>query len=174
MFTVPKSLLNVPSPLNRLPSITVVGTRFAPTFAYPSPLDRYKPLSVCTLQTRSSASDRAVADVPCPIAATRLATAHAKINEPIVPLINFIFITVISLSLFWPSMAFHCGRSFLAVTGVMREIRREVTQKVETTAFWLRRAWARRHIPQLLFPTATRQFLCLVSLCSAWLLCGAN
>ena len=78
MFTVPKSLLNVPSPLNRLPSITVFGTRFPPKFAYPSQLDKYKPLSVCSLQTCQSAAAAAVPDVPIAITATRQTNAQAK------------------------------------------------------------------------------------------------
>jgi hypothetical protein len=55
---------------------------------------------MCSLHPRASVSARPVADVPCPMAATRLTNAHAKINEAIVLLTNFIFITVISFSCF--------------------------------------------------------------------------
>src|SRR4029450_6168045 len=105
MFTVPKSVLNVPSPLNRLPSIMAFGTRFPPTFWDPSKVDRYKPLSMPTWQFRASASDRGVADVSSGIAATKQPDAQAKARELIIVLVNFVFIVIVSLSLFWPSLA---------------------------------------------------------------------
>src|SRR5947208_204326 len=50
MFTVPKVLSVVPSPLNRRPCITVVGTRVPPKSEYASKVHIYEPLSMCTLK----------------------------------------------------------------------------------------------------------------------------
>jgi len=96
MFTVPNGLNVVPSPLNRRPCIMAFGTKFPPKFSYPSKVHRYKPLSMCTLQARASASARAVGDVPTAIAAIRLANAHANRKQLVMLLINFVFISIIS------------------------------------------------------------------------------
>ena len=58
--------------------IMAFGTKFPLKFSYTSKVHRYKPLSMCTLQTCPSAAAPAVADVPSAIAATRLTNAHAK------------------------------------------------------------------------------------------------
>src|SRR6266498_3044882 len=115
MFTVPNSLNHVPSPLKRLPSIMAFGTRFPSKFWYPSQLDRYKPLSMPTLQPRASTSARTVAGVPCAIAVTRVINAHANTNEAIALLTNFLFITVISFHCFGLSWLLVIEKSFLAV-----------------------------------------------------------
>jgi hypothetical protein len=100
MFTVPKSLINVPSPLNRLPSITPVGSRFSPIFVYPpSTVNRYKPFSMPAWHTRPSAAARAVVDVPGAIMATRHTNAQAKARELIMIFVNFVFIVVVSYCL---------------------------------------------------------------------------
>src|SRR6476661_1958704 len=99
MFTVPKSSTHVPSPLKRLPSITAFGTRFPPKFAYPSQLDRYKPFSMPTLQTRPSAADCAVAGVLGAITATRQTNAPAKAKELIMIFVDFVFIVIVSFCL---------------------------------------------------------------------------
>jgi hypothetical protein len=78
MFTVPNVLNVVPSPLNWRPCIMAFGAKFPPKFSNPSKVHRYKPLSMCTLQTCPSAAAPAVADVPSAIAATRLTNAQAK------------------------------------------------------------------------------------------------
>ena len=70
-----------------------------PRSAYPSKVHIYKPLSMPTLQTRTSSADCAVADVPGAIAVTRLTNAHAKSKEVIMRLTNFIFISLISFYL---------------------------------------------------------------------------
>src|SRR6185503_17948223 len=79
-----------------LPSITVFGTRFPPTFAYPSHCDRYKPLSMCSLQTAFvfSGAGPAVADGLGAMAAIRLAKAHANRKQPVVLLKYFVFMIV--------------------------------------------------------------------------------
>jgi hypothetical protein len=57
--------------------------------------------------------------VPSTIAATRLTNAHAKSEQLAMLLTSFVFIVVVSFCLsfflFWPSLASHCGRSYLAV-----------------------------------------------------------
>ena len=106
MFTVPKSLLNVPSPLNRLPSIMAFGTRFPPTFWYPSKVDRYKPLSMPTWQFRAAASDRGVANVPCAIAAAKHSDAQANATELMIIFVNFVFIVIVSFCLSFVVLAF--------------------------------------------------------------------
>src|SRR5262245_17907535 len=95
MFTVPKSLINVPSPLNRLPSIMAFGTRFPPTLWDPSKVIRYKPLSMPTWQFRAAASDRGVANVPCAIAAAKHSDAQANATELMIIFVNFVFIVVL-------------------------------------------------------------------------------
>src|SRR5262245_47553847 len=95
MFTVPNSLNHVPSPLKRLPSIMVFGTRVPPKFAYPSQLDIYKPFSMPTLQTcRPSAAARAVAEATGATVATKHTNAQAKAKELTIILVNFVFIIV--------------------------------------------------------------------------------
>src|ERR1043166_2090813 len=96
MFTVPNSLNVVPSVLNRVPCITAFGTRFPPTFWYPSKVHKYKPLKV-PLQTRPSAAAAAVADVLN--ATTRQTTAQVKDRALIIILVNFVFIVIVFLSL---------------------------------------------------------------------------
>ena len=66
---------------------------------YPSKVHRYKPFSVCTLQTCPSAAARAVADVPSAIAATRQTNAQVKARELIMIFVNFVFILVLSFRL---------------------------------------------------------------------------
>ena len=67
MFTVPKVLIVVPSPLNPVPCITAFGSRVPPRFAQPSKVHRYKPLGMCTLQTCPSAAAPAVGMCPAPL-----------------------------------------------------------------------------------------------------------
>jgi hypothetical protein len=50
---------------------------------------------VCTLQTRSSASDRAVADVPCAIAAAKHSDAQANATELMIIFVTFVFIVIV-------------------------------------------------------------------------------
>jgi hypothetical protein len=61
-----------------------------------------------TLQTRASASARAVADVPGAIAAAKHTNAQANAREVIIILVNFVFIVIVSFRLsfflFWPSL----------------------------------------------------------------------
>src|SRR5438094_5927518 len=106
-LTVLKSLIDVPSPLNRLPLITVIG-KFGWMLAYPLTVHRYKPFSMPTLQTRPSAAARAVPDVPSAIVAIRLANAHATRKPLVMFLSNFVFM-IIFLSNFlfslWLSLA---------------------------------------------------------------------
>src|SRR3982750_3304355 len=108
MFTVPKVLSVVPSPLNRRPCITAVGSRVPPKFEYASKVHIYEPVSAPTLQTCASSAPvssgdrwcraaRAVVDVPSAIAPTKLINAHAKRK---LPLINFVFTIVFSNFLF--------------------------------------------------------------------------
>ena len=106
ILTVPQSLDCVPSPLKRLPSITAFGTRFPPTFAYPSHCDRYKPRSMCSLHAASIAADPAV-DVPGAIAAPKHANAQVNAKELIIIFVNFVFIVIVSFCLF-----FSCLRLF--------------------------------------------------------------
>jgi hypothetical protein len=106
MFTVPKALIVVPSPLNRVPCITAFGTRFPPRFAYPSKVHRYKPLSMPTLQPCASASGPAVADVPTVIAAAKHTDAQPKAKELIIIFVNFVFIVVVSFCLSSVVLAF--------------------------------------------------------------------
>jgi hypothetical protein len=47
-----------------------------------------------TLQTRASGPDRAVADVPSAIAATKHTNAQATANELIIIFVNFVFIVI--------------------------------------------------------------------------------
>src|SRR5262245_53752969 len=96
MFTVPKVLSVVPSPLNRRPCITAIGTKFPLRRSYPSKLTRYEPLSIPTLQTCAGAGP-AIADVPRPsvIAATRQPNAQATARELIIVLVNFVFIVIV-------------------------------------------------------------------------------
>src|SRR6266545_3456472 len=98
MFTVPKALNVVPSPLNRVPCITAFGTRFPPKFAYPSKVHRYKPFTMPTLQTCGSGAGPALPDVPTAITATRQTNAQVKARELIIVLVNFVFIVIVSLS----------------------------------------------------------------------------
>src|SRR5215469_12485832 len=98
-FTVLKSLIDVPSPLNRLPLITVIG-KFGWMLAYPLTVHRYKPFSMLTLQTCPSAAARAVADVPDAIVAIRLANADATRKPLVTFLINFVFIIFVFLIFF--------------------------------------------------------------------------
>ncbi len=121
MFTVPNSLISVPSPLNRVPCMRAFGTGFPPKFWYPSRVHKYKPLNMPTLQTRASAAACAVADVPSVIAAITLTNAQAASKELIMLLTNFVFISanfLLSfgfLLLFWPSLIAHHEKSVLAV-----------------------------------------------------------
>src|SRR5947208_3907864 len=119
MFTVPNGLNVVPSPLNRRPCITAFGTKFPPKFSYPSKVHRYKPLSMCTLQTRPpSAAARAVADVPGAIVTAKHTNAQAKARELIMIFVNFVFIVVFFLfkcCCFGLLLAPHHERSFLAL-----------------------------------------------------------
>src|SRR5437588_3205257 len=117
IFTVPNGLNVVPSPLNRRPCITAFGTKFPPKFWYPSKLQRYKPLSMSTLQCLSAAA-RAVADVPGAIVAAKHTNAQAIARELIIVFVNFVFIVVVSFCLsflVWPSVAIHREELFLAV-----------------------------------------------------------
>src|SRR6266487_2006288 len=98
MFTVPKALNVVPSPLNRVPCITAFGTRFPPKFAYPSKVHRYKPFTMPTLQTCGSGAGPALPDVPTAITATRQTYAQVNVREFIIVLVNFVFIVIVSLS----------------------------------------------------------------------------
>jgi hypothetical protein len=56
-------------------------------------------------------------DVPSAIAATRLTNAHAKNEQLVILLTNFVFITIYFLFLFRPSLTLVIELSFLAVTG---------------------------------------------------------
>src|SRR4030095_13793804 len=106
MFTVPKVLNVVPSPLNRRPCITAFGTRFPPGFAYPSKVHTYMPLIICTLQTCPSAAAPAMRDVPAAITATRQTNAQVKARELIMIFVNFLFILVLSFRLSVVFLAF--------------------------------------------------------------------
>src|SRR5689334_4976644 len=134
IFTVPNGLNVVPSPLNWRPCITAFGTKFPPKFSYPSKVHKYKPLSMCTLQTRPSPSARAVVDVPGAITATRQTNAQAKASELIMIFVNVIFIVVLSFLLSVVVLAFFClliVRSHLRpFTDVLGRIGRFVTRKV--------------------------------------------
>src|SRR5206468_3866446 len=111
MFTVPNGLNVVPSPLNRRPCIMAFGTRFPPTFWYPSQVHTYTPFSMPTLQTCASAAARAVADVPGPsaIAAAKHTNPQEKARQLTIIFVNFVFIVIVSFCLsfflFWPSLA---------------------------------------------------------------------
>src|SRR4029453_2937740 len=137
MFTVPNSLNVVPSPLKRLPSITAFGTRFPPKFAYPSQLDRYKPFSMPTLQTRPSATACAVAGVLGAITATRQTNAQAKAKELIMIFVKFVFIVIVSFCLCFIVLAIltprHrviiCGRSLEYSVGFGASLRRKFARQ---------------------------------------------
>src|SRR5439155_11096668 len=65
---------------------------------HPCALKTYKPCSVLTLQPSLPLPARATPDVPSAIAATRLTNAHAKSEQLVILLNNFVFITIITLS----------------------------------------------------------------------------
>jgi len=69
-----------------------------------------------------SAAVCAVAEVPCDIAATRLTNPPATINEAIMLLTNFIFITVVSFHCFGLPWLPIVGGHFRPLTGVMRKV----------------------------------------------------
>src|SRR6476619_2727878 len=98
MFTVPKVLSVVPSPLNRRPCITATGTKFPSWFSYASKVHRYEPLSMRASQCASAAA-RAVVDVPGTIVAAKQTNAQARARELIIVLVNFVFIVVVSFCL---------------------------------------------------------------------------
>jgi hypothetical protein len=116
---VPNGLNVVPSPLNWRPCIMAFGTKFPPKFSDPSKVHRYKPLSMCTLQTCPSAAARAVAGVPGAITATRHTNAQANARELIMIFVNFVFIVVVSFCFGFVVLAFFDllfrEESFLAV-----------------------------------------------------------
>jgi hypothetical protein len=95
---VPNGTVNVPLPLNRMPGIMGFGTGFPPKFWYPSKVHRYEPFSVPTLQTCASAAATALPDVPTAITATMQTNAQVKARELIIVLVNFVFIVIVSLS----------------------------------------------------------------------------
>src|SRR5436305_12663711 len=133
MLTVPNGLNVVPSPLNWRPCIMAFGAKFPPKFWNPSKVHRYKPLSMCTLQTCPSAAARAVAGVPGAITATRHTNAQANARELIMIFVNFVFIVVVSFCLgfvVWPSLIFCFVRNhFWPFTDVLGRIWRFVTRE---------------------------------------------
>src|SRR5207244_13653117 len=137
MFTVPKVLSVVPSPLNRRTCITVVGIRVPPKFEYASKVHIYEPLSMPTLQTCPSAAARAVADVPGAIVTAKHTNAQAKARELIMIFVNFVFIVVLSFRLTFVVLAFFwllILRSYLwPFTEVLGRIWRFVTRKKTET-----------------------------------------
>src|SRR5438094_2586086 len=95
MFTVPKVLSVLPSPLKRRPCITATGTKLpSRLLSYASKVHRYEPLSMPALQTRSTAA-REVAGVLSVIAATKHSDAQAKARELIIIFVNFVFIVIV-------------------------------------------------------------------------------
>src|SRR6266436_302077 len=134
MFTVPKLLSVVPSPLNRRPCITVVGTRVPPKSEYASKVHIYEPLGMPMLQTCASGADRAVPGVPTAITATRLTNAQVKARELIMIFVNFVFIVVLSFRLSVVVPAFFwlliMRGHFWPFTEVLGRIWRFVTRKV--------------------------------------------
>ena len=134
MFTVPKVLYVVPSPLNWRPCITAFGSRFPLRRVYPSKVHRYKPLSLPTLQSRASAAAGcAVADVPGAIVAAKHTNAQATARELIIVFVNFVFIIIVSFCLSFLVLTFfdsHHGSHFWPFTGVQNGNQCEVMLKV--------------------------------------------
>jgi hypothetical protein len=114
------------------------GTKFPPTFWYPSKVHRYKPLTIPTLQPRASAAARAVADVPGAIAAAKHTNAQAKARELIIIFVNFVFIVVVSFCLSFLVLAFFDSSSlschFRPFTEVLRKIFGSLTREVRFAA----------------------------------------
>jgi len=59
-----------------------------------------------TWQFRAAASDRAVANVPCAIAAAKQTNAQAKASELIIIFVNFVFIVLLLSVLSFVVLAF--------------------------------------------------------------------
>src|SRR6266478_2461657 len=118
MLTVANGLTRVPSPLKSIPSTIAFGCATPPTIFHPCVANRYELRRVCTPHSCTPLSGRATPEVPCATAAARLTSAHATSEMPIMVLTNFVFIIVVSfclIFLFWPSLAPHFEKPFLAV-----------------------------------------------------------
>ena len=92
---------------------------------HPCVANRYEPRRVCASQRGIPLSARAIFEVPCAIAVTRVANAQAKSKEAIILLVSFVFIVSCPFLnfflLFRPSLPPHREESFLAVTEVFRK-----------------------------------------------------
>ena len=98
-----------------------------------------------TLQTCASAAARAVLDVPCVIAVTKMANAQANSKDAIVLLTNFVFI----LSFFflvWPSVT---SRWEKIISGRSPMYRTESTARLCEELFGAPVPAAKRRVPQV-------------------------
>ena len=105
-LTVANGLTSVPSPLKWMLSTMAFGTATPPTMFHPCALKMYDPRSVCRLQPGEAACARATPGVLNVIAAMRLTNTHAKNEQLVILLINFVFMSLISFYLSFLVLAF--------------------------------------------------------------------
>src|SRR6266568_4516207 len=159
MLTVANGLTSVPSPLKSIPSTMAFGCATPPTMFHPCVANRYEPHRVYTPQGGNRVPPRVCARaVPgvlnVIVAATKPTNAHAKSEEAIMFVTNFVFMIVFLSNFlfgFWPSLASHRGRSFPAVHrrterkaargyGEMSELRQTKGNKEREVSVWFRRS----------------------------------